>query len=127
MNAEATEHRRSFRGTAARRLGLIGVLFCFAVIAVLVSDRIREGDNRWLESARVAELREQLQADPTSEALKQEIREYDRFLRARYHAFRRRNAIAGILLLAGAVWTLVWVRLAQVEEGRPRPDLPPGR
>ncbi|MDZ7619831.1 MAG: PQQ-binding-like beta-propeller repeat protein, partial [Patescibacteria group bacterium] len=111
------------------RIGLIGGVFSAIVCALLLYDySLRQADDP-AETIAFKAMKAALRDDPTNEGLKEELRQIDQVLR--YDYFRRRTfaSVGGVLLLAGAVVTLIAATRATVLN-RPVPTAeslgPPG-
>jgi outer membrane protein assembly factor BamB len=98
-----------------------------ALWAVLIAGRMVLGhaDNRAeviLEPPALIAAREQLQIDPTNEALKEQIRATDLELRRRYFRHLSHNAIGAWLLLAAGLLCVISARTAMAARRRlPQP------
>ncbi len=110
---------------SARALAIGAPLFCVGIAVLLLFFTFREGDDRWLESSDIADLRAQLDIDPGNKAVKEKLRRLDQRLRQEFFLQRRRRRIGGWLLLAGAtvaLWGIHWNNALQPEK---LPNLPP--
>ena len=97
---------------AARRVAIVAVLFSVIVAAMMFYNdhQLKVADP--LTSAELVDLRIQLQQDPGSEPLKQQIRAVDLRVRNEFYGRRRFSAVGAYLLLAGAAVAVIALKLA---------------
>ncbi|HSH16114.1 MAG TPA: PQQ-binding-like beta-propeller repeat protein [Verrucomicrobiae bacterium] len=103
----------------------ISGLFCVVVCAVLLLHHAQLRTEDPLRSERLSQLKKQLLASPTDEALKERIRELDLQLRGRYFGFLQRTETGGWLLAGGILVFLVSLKMASREHPKlpmPQPD-----
>ncbi|MBN1419933.1 MAG: PQQ-like beta-propeller repeat protein [Planctomycetes bacterium] len=119
MEANVTGDRGASRIRAASRVAVVLGIFTLAVAVALVINDRRTRFSDPLESPALAGRKEALLEAPRDDALKEEIREIDRDLRAEYF---RRQAFAsrgGYLLVLGLAGFVIAVRLAGAWRARP--------
>lgn len=115
---------------AARRTGLVAVVFCAVVGIVLIFGYQPQSREEPLTSAELKQKRTQLAQSPKDEKIKQEIRRLDAEIRTRFFATHGSRQQGAWMLLIGAVLAVATLKIAgkltEVPDdprARPAPDL----
>jgi len=104
---------------AARRVAIVAAVFSVVVTAMMLHNdhQLKVADP--LTSAELVNLRLQLQQDPGSEPIKQQIRAVDLRVRNEFYGRRRFSEVGAYLLLVGAAVAVAAFKLAANYSQRP--------
>jgi outer membrane protein assembly factor BamB len=103
----------------------VALVFCLVLLGLLINNTIQA---RWYDpatSTQMTDLKARLAAQPTDEALRQSVRDWDQYLRERYFTARY-QAVVGLYALLGGIAVLL-VALLLADALRPTIPFPHAR
>ncbi|MGE5531212.1 MAG: PQQ-binding-like beta-propeller repeat protein [Bacteroidota bacterium] len=104
----------------------IAAVFCLVVLGLLINNLVQA---RWydpLTSTQMTALKANLAADPTSEQLRQQVRDLDQYMRWRYFTSRYVAVVGLYILLGGAIVLLLSLHfIGKLRAKLPMPVGPP--
>ncbi len=120
MEGKKEFRQRPVLGVVAQSVTLVAALFSLVVAILLVADHVRFLRMDPLNDPALLELRTQLAGTQGDEALAEQIRTYDLFVRRAYFGNQAQRRTGGFLLLGGAATCFIALKFSALW----RPKLP---